>query len=134
MGASLRPIDKCCWGTRQWAVNTGLYIGPTISPTACFWPKLCYSWSPGPRLGAVQARRRHLFLLRARPLKIPHLHQPSMAEEQMEEASTAAAEATPFQLQFDKPIPFQVSSRLRSLPCLSSLHSQTQCARARGDA
>ncbi|TVU28877.1 hypothetical protein EJB05_20413 [Eragrostis curvula] len=30
-----------------------------------------------------------------------------MAEEQMEEASTAAA-ATPFQLQFDKPIPFQI--------------------------
>ncbi|CAN6245841.1 unnamed protein product [Urochloa humidicola] len=31
-----------------------------------------------------------------------------MAEEQMEEASTAAAAATPFQLQFDKPIPFQI--------------------------
>ncbi|KAL6911600.1 hypothetical protein ACP4OV_000405 [Aristida adscensionis] len=31
----------------------------------------------------------------------------AMADEQMEEASTAAA-ATPFQLQFDKPIPFQV--------------------------
>ncbi|KAL6635250.1 hypothetical protein ACP70R_027921 [Stipagrostis hirtigluma subsp. patula] len=30
-----------------------------------------------------------------------------MAEEQMEEASTAAA-ATPFQLQFDKPVPFQI--------------------------
>lgn len=43
----------------------------------------------------------------------PHLHQPSMAEERMEEASTeAAAAATPFQLQFDKPVPFQVSSPL----------------------
>uniref|UniRef100_A0A0E0NLV8 Anaphase-promoting complex subunit 4 n=1 Tax=Oryza rufipogon TaxID=4529 RepID=A0A0E0NLV8_ORYRU len=31
-----------------------------------------------------------------------------MAEEQMEEASTAGAAATPFQLQFDKPIPFQI--------------------------
>ncbi|CAN6253025.1 unnamed protein product [Urochloa humidicola] len=31
-----------------------------------------------------------------------------MAEEQMGEASTAAAAATPFQLQFDKPIPFQI--------------------------
>ncbi|CAL4885670.1 unnamed protein product [Urochloa decumbens] len=31
-----------------------------------------------------------------------------MVEEQMEEASTAAAAATPFQLQFDKPIPFQI--------------------------
>ncbi|KAG0535189.1 hypothetical protein BDA96_04G344800 [Sorghum bicolor] len=31
-----------------------------------------------------------------------------MAEEQMEEASTAPAAATPFQLQFDKPIPFQI--------------------------
>jgi anaphase-promoting complex subunit 4 len=33
-----------------------------------------------------------------------------MAEEQMEEAAAAAAATTPFQLQFDKPIPFQVSS------------------------
>jgi anaphase-promoting complex subunit 4 len=31
-----------------------------------------------------------------------------MAEEQMEDASTAAAASTPFQLQLDKPIPFQV--------------------------
>uniref|UniRef100_A0A804NX40 Anaphase-promoting complex subunit 4 n=1 Tax=Zea mays TaxID=4577 RepID=A0A804NX40_MAIZE len=31
-----------------------------------------------------------------------------MAEEQIEEASMAAAAATPFQLQFDKPIPFQI--------------------------
>jgi anaphase-promoting complex subunit 4 len=31
-----------------------------------------------------------------------------MAEEQMEDASTSAAASTPFQLQFDKPIPFQV--------------------------
>jgi len=31
-----------------------------------------------------------------------------MVEEQMEEASTAPAAATPFQLQFDKPIPFQI--------------------------
>ena len=36
----------------------------------------------------------------------------------MEEASTAAAAATPFQLQFDKPIPFQVSSPLLPQPLL----------------
>ena len=59
-------------------------------------------------------------LLRARPLKrsfpptksLPSSHgpqrTPGMAEEQMEDASTAAAASTPFQLQFDKPIPFQV--------------------------
>jgi Flp pilus assembly protein TadG len=43
-----------------------------------------------------------------------------MAEEQMEEASTAGAAATPFQLQFDKPIPFQVSSLVPPLNRSSS--------------
>lgn len=50
---------------------------------------------------------------------------PSMAAEQMEEA----AAATPFQLQFDKPIPFQVSSRLCSYSHLSLNPSECCCGR-----
>uniref|UniRef100_A0A453PSR5 Anaphase-promoting complex subunit 4 n=2 Tax=Aegilops tauschii subsp. strangulata TaxID=200361 RepID=A0A453PSR5_AEGTS len=43
------------------------------------------------------------------PKKPPTKQQAAMAEEQMEEASSsAAASGTPFQLQFDKPIPFQI--------------------------
>ena len=52
----------------------------------------------------------------------------------MEEAasSSAAASGTPFQLQFDKPIPFQVSSRLVSLPSLASRNAAREFASING--
>ena len=116
--------------------NTGFCIGPTISLLA----QTLLLWVSRTRhQGAVEARRRrrHLILLRARPLKrvFPNQKSPTRINRtwrrsrwrrrprQRRRRRRSSSSSTS---------PSRSRSRFRSLPCLSSLHSQTLCVRARG--
>ena len=104
---------------------------------ACFWPNLFYSWSRGPAVwvpcSPSPTRRRHLFLLRARPLK----KSPTCINRAWRRSRWRRhprQRRRPRRSSSSSTSPSRSRSRFRSLPCLSSLHSQTLCVRARGAA